>query len=335
VTRAPGVIDFDAPKYANTNGIKMAYFEAGEGPTVLLLHGFPDLPYSWRHLVNPIVAAGFRVVVPAQRGYPGTDAPESIDAYTIKTLVADITGLLDVLGVDKAIWIGHDWGGFFAWYAAHYAPERVVGIGSLADAYPLLGAGDLDFVEGYDVHFGPENYVRGFQEPGVAEAVLERDVERTFRAVLRGRGYSREEFEAAPREVFSLPLSLWVGEPQLFGDPIVDDDEIAYYVRAFEKSGFTGALNWYRAMPADHREAQAHGITDYTIDFPALMIAVPDDFFTVKDAAAHMPALIPRLELRVVEGSAHWVQVEKPAEVESIVISWLQKNFVVGPDRTS
>src|SRR5581483_6076663 len=125
------------------------------------------------------------------------------------------------------------------------------GVGSLCVPYPLV-QGDLDLVELLDGLRGAKNYMRAFQEPGAAEGVLERDVEQVFRAILRGRGHTLDEFEAEPVDVRELPIGLWVGDPQLFGEPIVTDEELRYYVDAFQRTGFTGALSWYRALHEDH-----------------------------------------------------------------------------------
>lgn len=315
-------MDFSSPRSVKTNGIRMNYFEQGEGPVVLLLHGFPELPYSWRHVVDPIADAGFRVIVPAQRGYGGTDAPASADSYTVKNLVRDLTGLLDSLNIADAIWVGHDWGGMPAWYSAHYAPDRVRGIASLG--LPYVHLGEYDLVEAYDQLLGPRNYMRAFQEPGAPEALLQADIAHVFRSILRGRGYTRDEFEAAPAEVRELPATVFVGDPMLFGDPIVTDDELAYYVRTFGANGFTGPLNWYRALHADYLEAQ--GI-DYTIDKPVLMIKVTDDWFFQRGATDGMGDVLPQLTMRVVDDAAHWVQQEKPAEVASLLVTWLVDNF--------
>src|SRR3984957_1211171 len=128
-------MDFTAPRSLETNGIRMEYFERGAGPAVLLLHGFPEHPFSWRKQADPLVRAGFRVIVPSQRGYAGTDAPADVASYSTRNLVADLSGLLDALGIDRAVWFGHDWGSVPAWYAGVYEPDRVAALGSLCTPY--------------------------------------------------------------------------------------------------------------------------------------------------------------------------------------------------------
>src|SRR3954447_24242842 len=253
----------------------MEYFEQGEGTPILLLHGFPEHPYSWRHQVESLAEAGFRVIVPSQRGYGGTDAPDDAQTYNVKNLVADLTGLLDALEIERAVWFGHDWGGMPAWYSGVYAPQRVLGLGSLCTPY-FTWESPKDMVETFDELRGPNHYIRTFQEPGVAEAILETDVEHSFRSMLRGRGYTMEQFEAAPKEIQEVPAGVFVGDPQLFGDPIVNEEELAFYVDVYSRTGFTGGLNWYRALHKDFEEAQG---SNYLIDKPALIISAADDWF--------------------------------------------------------
>jgi pimeloyl-ACP methyl ester carboxylesterase len=316
-------VDFTAPQAARTNGIEIEYFEQGEGPVVLLLHGFPEHPFSWRRQVDPIAAAGFRVIVPSQRGFGGTDAPADALTYSVKNLVADLTGLLDALEVEQAVWFGHDWGSMPAWYSGVFAPERVRGLGSLCTPY-FTWESEQDMIEIYDELRGPNHYMRTFQEPGVGEAILERDVEHTFRSMLRGRGYTREQFDAAPKAVQEVPAGVFVGDPQLFGEPIVSDEELAFYVDVYSRTGFTGGLNWYRALRRDYEEAQG---SDYLIDKPALMVSAADDWFFAAEATDGLEELLPQIEKHVIPDAGHWLQQEKPEEVNALLVPWLQRNF--------
>ena len=315
-------MDFTAPQTAKTNGITMEYFEQGEGTPVLLLHGFPEHPYSWRHQVDPLAEAGFRVIVPSQRGYGGTDAPDDAQTYNVKNLVADLTGLLDALGIEQAVWFGHDWGGMPAWYSGVYAPQRVLGLGSLCTPY-FTWESPKDMVETFDELRGPNHYIRTFQEPGVAEAILEKDVEHSFRSMLRGRGYTMERFEAAPKEIQEVPAGVFVGDPQLFGDPIVNEKELAFYVDVYTRTGFTGGLNWYRALRKDFEEAQG---SNYLIDKPALIISAADDWFYPRGSTDGMENLLPQLEKQVIPDAGHWLQQEKPEEVNALLLRWLKRN---------
>ena len=313
-------VSFPASRRLPTNGIELAVHELGEGPAVLLLHGFPELAYSWRHQIGPIADAGFRVIVPNQRGYAGSDAPDDSQTYSVKNLVGDLTGLLDTLGIERAIFIGHDWGSMPAWYAGAYAPDRVVAMASLCT--PYFTPGEVDLIEAYNDLRGPNHYMATFQEPGVGEALLGRDVEATFRALIRTRGYTMDEFEAAPPEIQEVPAGVFVGDPQLFGDELLSDEELAVYVEAYEKSGFTGGLNWYRALHKDWEEGLGH---DFVIDKPALMISAGDDWFFPRGATDGMEDLLPQVEKHVIADAGHWLQQERPAEVNALLLPWLQR----------
>jgi pimeloyl-ACP methyl ester carboxylesterase len=317
---------FPSGRRVPTNGIHLNVHEAGEGPVVLLLHGFPELAYSWRNQIGPIVDAGFRVIAPDQRGFGLSDAPADPQSYSVKNLVADITGLLDALEVEQAVWVGHDWGSMPAWYAGVYAPDRVAGAASLCT--PYFTPGEVDLVKAYDELRGPEHYMATFQEPGVGEALLERDVEATFRALIRGRGYTLEQFRSAPPEIQEVPAGVFVGDPQLFGEPLLTDEELAVYVDTYERTGFTGGLNWYRALHKDWEEARGH---EFHIDKPALMICAADDWFLPPDFTEGMEELLPQLEKHVIPDAAHWLQQEKPEEVNALLVPWLARNFAGDP----
>ena len=306
-----------------TNGIHLAVHELGEGPAVLLLHGFPELAYSWRHQIGPIADAGFRVIAPEQRGFGDSDAPADPLTYSVKNLVADLVGLLDALELEQAVFVGHDWGSMPAWYAGAYAPERVAGAASLCT--PYFTPGEVDLIEAYNEIRGPNHYMATFQEPGVGEAMLERDIEGTFRALIRRRGMTLEEFRAAPPEIQEIPAGVFVGDPQLFGAELLSDDELAVYTEVYRRTGFTGGLNWYRALHEDWREGLGQ---DFVVDRPALMISAADDFFLPPDYTEGMEQLLPQLEKHVIPDAGHWLQQERPAEVNALLIPWLERSFL-------
>lgn len=305
-----------------TNGIELAVYEAGQGTPVVLLHGFPELAYSWRNQISPIVDAGFRVIAPDQRGYGSSSAPRDWRSYTVKNLVDDLIGMLDALEIQQAVFFGHDFGSLPAWYSAVYAPERVLGVGSLCA--PYSPPGKVDLVEAYNRVRGPNHYMATFQQPGVGEQMLERNVEATFRALMRRRGYTMEQFEASSPAVREIPAGVFIGEPQLFGDELLSDEELEVYVAAFAKTGFTGGLNWYRALHATWAEALEH---DFAIEKPALVIFAADDWFFSRKARDGIERLVPRVEKHVIPDAGHWLQQEKPEAVNSLLVSWLRRNF--------
>ncbi len=173
-------------KFVNTNGIRMHLHEAGSGFPVVMCHGFPEMWYSWRHQIRALAKAGFRAIAPDQRGYGETDSPKPIEAYTVRNLVADIVGMLDALKIDQCVIVGHDWGGFVAWSAAMLAPDRIARvIGVNTPFFPRSAVKPLDLMRA--VAKGNFHYILYFQEPGVAEAELERDVRRSLRGFYQDR----------------------------------------------------------------------------------------------------------------------------------------------------
>jgi pimeloyl-ACP methyl ester carboxylesterase len=211
-----------------------------------------------------------------------------------------------------------------AWYSGAYAPERVAGAASLCT--PYFTPGEVDLIEAYNETRGPKHYMATFQEPGVGEAMLERDVEATFRALTRGRGMTLDEFRASPPEIQEVPAGVFVGDPQLFGAELLNDEELAVYTEAYRRTGFTGGLNWYRALHEDWREGLGH---DFVIDKPALMISAADDFFLPPDFTEGMEQLLPQLEKHVIPAAGHWLQQERPAEVNALLLPWLDRHFLV------
>jgi len=310
--------EFPVGRRVATNGIDLVVHDAGAGPAVVLLHGFPELAYSWRHQVAPLVDAGFRVIAPDQRGYGASDAPADPRAYSMRTLVADVVGVLDALDVAEVTFVGHDFGGVVAWHSAVYAPDRVNAVASLCT--PHGPRGRTDIVESYRSRYGNTHYMTTFQTPGVAEAIFEADLERTFTSMLRGVGVSLAEFRTLAPEVQALPMGLFIGDPQLFGDPVVSPDELDVYVDAYRRSGFAGPLSWYRSLHRTWEEAEG---VDMTIARPALFIQAADDFFLAADQRDLTDQYVASLERHVVAGCGHWIQQERPAEVNAILVQWL------------
>lgn len=312
-------------KQIETNGIRMHVAEAGSGFPVLLCHGFPELWYSWRHQMQALAEAGFHAIVPDQRGYGGTDAPQAIDAYTIHHLVGDLTGLLDALAIDKAVIVGHDWGGFVVWQMAMLAPHRVAGVVGLnTPFFPRFPMRPLDMMRAT----AQDNfhYILYFQEPGVAEAELERDVRRSL------RGF----YQAPQRELVELLRNVPMGVFGPAGGGILDRlpdapygnfltaEDFEVFVEGFSKTGFRGGLNWYRNFDRNW-ELTAY-LNNAKVLQPALMVTAELDVVLRPEMAVGMEAWVPNLRRTVlIEGSGHWTQQEKPAAVNAAVLEFLRE----------
>ena len=315
-----------APRYADINGVRMAYYEAGprQGVPIVLCHGFPELAFSWRHQIAALAAAGRWVIAPDQRGYGLTPGPDAVEAYDMDHLTGDLVGLLDHLGVPKAIFVGHDWGGIIVWQMPLLHPERVAGIIGLNTPFtPRL---PLDPIEMFRNAFGEDMYIVHFQKPGEADAQLAADPERTMRFFMR-KPKGQDELAGRSGERRSLALQ----EALVHYDPATDDnqflapDELAFFVEAFKRTGFTGGINWYRNFTRNWEKAEP---LPRRIDgIPCLMIMAELDVVLPPAMADRMGDQISDLEKVLIEGSGHWTQQEKPAEVNAAILDWLDRRF--------
>src|SRR3954453_1527587 len=233
------------------NGLRMHVAERGEGPLVVLLHGFPESWYSWRHQLAALAAAGFRAVAPDQRGYGGTSRPAAIDRYTLLDLVGDVVGLIAALGAERAIVVGHDWGAPVAWHTALLRPDLVAGVAGLS--VPFTPRMPVSPMSAWRRAFGDRFYQVYFQEPGVAERELEADVTETMRRLLIGASGDRPgpNGDGEPLPAGVLPpgggfLDTLRATDEL--PPWLAEDDLDFYVGEFSRTGFTGGLNWYRSQ---------------------------------------------------------------------------------------
>ncbi|MCY1022466.1 alpha/beta fold hydrolase [Pyxidicoccus sp. MSG2] len=305
-----------------TNGIHLHLAEAGEGPLVLLLHGWPESWYSWRHQLSALAAAGYHAVAPDVRGYGRSDKPWAVEAYSMKTLLADFTGLLDVLGEKTAVIVGHDWGAAMAWNSAALHPDRyraVVGM-----SVPHLGRPPMPPTQLFKAAFGEKwFYILYFQEPGVAEAELEADIPRTMRTILAGvPGFDTTAEVVRGRKQGDGFLTGTVA-PGTLPDWLTEDD-LAYAVTELTSSGFRGGLNRYRNMDRDWEELPE--LATARIEQPALFIIGEQDPGRAFAPVDLMKPLVPNLkEVRVIPGAGHWIQQERAAEVNAALLAFLKQ----------
>ncbi|WP_199730618.1 alpha/beta fold hydrolase [Amycolatopsis panacis] len=288
------------PVRMRTNGIELSVHLAGAGPVVVLAHGFPDLAYSWRHQVPALVAAGYRVVVPDMRGYGASDRPAAVAGYDAETVGADLIGLLDVLGVDRAAFIGHDWGANSVWPLAFTRPDRVRGIAGLSVPYlPAAPVSPLDILRN---RLGEDFYMVRFQPVGPPEDRLAKDVRATLLAILS----DRDPFA----EVDSSVLPPWLS-PQ----------ELSRYTAAFERTGFGAGLNYYRNM--ERNWAAAAGRSGTTTAVPALFATGDRDAVAAFMPSARMSEVFLDLRTTTVAGAGHWVHQQAPDVVNPLLLEFL------------
>ena len=305
----------------STNGIRMRIAEQGSGPLVLLLHGFPESWYSWRHQLPALAAAGFHAVAPDQRGYGGTEAPPAIDAYDILHLVDDAVGVLDALGAERAVVVGHDWGSPVAWHCALLHPERFQAVAALS--VPYVGRSPLPPIEMFRMMAGDHFfYILYFQEPGVAERELEADVRSTMRRFL----YAASGDVTEPLDFWQKPKTAkfldGLPDPKTL-PPWLTEADLDTFTAEFSRAGFRGGLNWYRNF--DRNWELTPQLAGATVTQPALFIAGERDGVLAMVPVDAMRELVPNLRrLLMIAGCGHWTQQERPAEVNAALIEFLE-----------
>ncbi|WKG02981.1 alpha/beta fold hydrolase [Mycolicibacterium sp. HK-90] len=310
-------------RLVDTNGVTLKVIEAGErgNPVVVLTHGFPELAYSWRHQIPALAAAGYHVLAPDQRGYGGSSRPEEIDAYNIVELTADVAGLLDDVGAEKAVLIGHDWGSPVATNFPLFFPDRVTAVAALS--VPPVPRASAPPTALWRKIFGDNFfYILYFQEPGVADAALSADPARTLRRMIGGVRTTGDEF-AAQRMIAPGPEGFVdrLPEPESLPDWI-SQDELDHYIAEFTRTGFTGPLNWYRNF--DRNWELTESTPAPTIDVPTLFVvgtADPVLSFTPRDRVRDVVTGDYREVL--IEGAGHWLQQERPDEVNNAILEFL------------
>lgn len=299
----------------------------GEGPLVILVHGFPESWYSWRHQLAPLADAGFTACAIDVRGYGGSDKPDEIEAYAMERIVGDLVGLKMALQPDQpAILVGHDWGAPIVWNTALTHPEHFKAVAGLS--VPFAGVPQRPFTEVFRQHFTSQGkffYQEYFQEPGVAEAEAEADP----RAFLHRMMYSISG-DVPPGTYFAKPLGATFLEGLPDPQPVdwLTDADLDFYESEFKASGFRGPLNRYRNHEADF--AWLQGWQGKQIEQPALFIGGTRDpattlFGAVPDPIAMMRMFAPKVEGHILEGVGHWTQQERPQEVNRLLLDWLER----------
>jgi len=304
--------------------IRLAVHTAGEGPAVVLCHGFPDLAYGWRHLMPALAAAGYRALAPDQRGYGETGGPAAVEAYDVHHLTGDLIGLLDALGIERAVVVGHDWGGSVAWMTALLHPTRVAGvIGVNTPHYPRPSTAPIERLRAM---FGDDYYMVAVQGSDAIDRAMAADVRRTFLQIAR-TGVPPDETLGGwlgPDGRMRTMVDVAGGAP-MPGEPLLSEADLAVYVDAFTRTGFTGGLNWYRNL--DRNWATTPQLSGARITVPALMVTAEWDVLLPPEAADRMRPLAPDLEIMMIPRCGHWTPQERPAELEALVVGWLRRRF--------
>jgi pimeloyl-ACP methyl ester carboxylesterase len=307
-----------------TNGVALQVTEAGDGPPVILAHGFPELGYSWRHQLPVLAAAGYRALAPDQRGYGGSSRPEAVTAYDIENLAGDLLGLLDDLGDDRAVFVGHDWGSIVVWNLALMAPERVAGVVGMS--VPFIPRPPAPPVQLMRQLFGDGFfYMLYFQEPGVADAELGGDPARTLRRMFAGPKL-RPDGESTGSSMFASDDRGFIDrlpEPEALPSWLTEE-VLDHYVSEFERTGFTGGINWYRNL--DRNWQLTEHLAGAKVEVPSLFVAgALDPVLMMTPPSVQDDWLTDHRGSVMIEDAGHWVQQEAPQEVNAALLRFLDE----------
>lgn len=305
--------DFPEPTMIPVNGVDLEVFEAGRenaGNPIVLCHGWPEHAFSWRDQIPALAAAGYHVIAPNQRGYGNSSRPTEVTDYDIEHLSGDLIGLLDHYGYEDATFVGHDWGAMVVWGLTLLHPNRVKKVVALS--VPYQERGEQPWIEFMEAVLGGDFYMVHFnRQPGVADAVLE---EHTFQ-------FLRNIFRKNVPPIEPQPGMAWINlarAESAFGEPLMSDSELAVFVSAFESTGFTGSINWYRNLD---RNWHLLADVDPIIRQPALMIHGERDLVAPSE---NLTEFVPNVEVVSLD-SGHWIQQEKPEETNQAILKWLEQ----------
>lgn len=303
---------FPKPTLISVNGVELEVFEAGQqnaGNPIVLCHGWPEHAFTWRHQMPALAAAGYHVIVPNQRGYGNSSRPTEVTAYDLEHLTGDLVALLDHYGYANATFVGHDWGANVVWGLTLLHPNRVNKVINLS--LPYQARSERPWIEFMEEIFGGDFYFVHFnRQPGVADAILDENASQFLRNL-----YRKNEPLRAPESGMAMINLARAEEP--LGEPIMSDDELAVFVSAFESSGFTGSINWYRNLDRNwHILADVNPI----IQQPALMIYGDRDTILKSE---NLTEFVPNVEVVNLD-CGHWIQQEKPEETNQAILNWLE-----------
>ena len=307
---------------ADIDAVTLSVHEAGEGPAVVMCHGFPELAYAWNHQMGALAEAGFRAIAPDMRGYGASDSPAAIEAFDLEHLTADLVGLLDALEIEKAIFAGHDWGGFVTWAMPVLYPERTLGvIGVNTPNFPFPTTAHYRSLVGAD----DEAYTLWFQESGVAEDFIDARTRIVFEKLMRRDVPVEQAVAQAARDGVKFNPFLYIDAIGPIGEALLTPAELDHYTHVYQKASFRDGINWYRNV--DRNAARLPDVGTKKLDLPCLMITAEWDPAMPPYIAAGTAELCSDLEMHMVEGCGHWTQQEKPEELSALMLDWLNRRF--------
>jgi len=319
---------FPTPRFVNANGVTLAIYEAngdqgGAHPPILLIHGWPEIAYSWRNQIHALAQAGFRVIAIDLKGFGRSEAPTDKSLYDIVHLTSDLAALLDALEIERAIFCGHDWGGAIVWGMGQWQPQRVAGIIGLCT--PLRPRPPAPPIKIIKQRFSDKHYFVQFQEEHIPEDLFSTDIARFFQLMFR-KPAARKKWRSLMPDIYDLPTRFKTARPVTPDDLIVSDDVISAYIEAYTRSGFHGGINLYRNVDRNWKLMEGR---DETVLAPSLWIGADLDIFLPPESADGMERLVPNLEKHVIADCGHWVTWEQPEALNELLIDWLKRQISI------
>ena len=313
---------FPNPQIVDANDIQLAVYEEGSGPPVILVHGFPELAFSWRHQLPALAAAGYSAIAPDMRGYGGSSKPPSVADYTVQKLIGDLTALMDARAIDKAVVVGHDWGALVAWQMALLAPDRMAGL--IAMNIPFFKRPPLNPILLMRLKLGKDFYIVNFQKSDEADRRFAEDPQRFIDTMMRIRRVNRDlaPGKGGKRRPLSLLEMLDRDDPG--GEVLLSPDELKFYADAFRAGGFTGPINWYRNFK--HNWKSTRGV-EQVVRVPTLFIGACDDVIVSRGQIEAMKSHVPDLEVHMIKDCGHWTQQERPEKTNELMLEWLGRRY--------
>lgn len=291
------------------------------GTPIVLVHGWPEIAYSWKHQIGMLADAGYRVIAPDLKGFGGSDAPDDPSLYDIRHMTDDLAHLLDALAIDRAIFCGHDWGGAIVWPMAQLNADRVLGV--IGVSTPHRAPPPVEPLTILEKRFGPDHYIVRFQARGRPEALFAQDIDKFFRLMFRSPA-PRARWAALVPSIYDLMGRFERGPDPDPASSILSDEERAIFVAAYQQSGFHGGIHLYRNIDRNYHIMKD---CDPIIRTPSLWIGAELDMFLPPDGADDMAGLIPDLEKHVLADCGHWVMWEQPQRLNTLMLDWLSRRF--------
>lgn len=313
---------FPQGRITDTGEVKLAVYEQGDGPPLILIHGFPELAYSWRHQLPAFARAGYRAIAPDMRGYGGSDKPPHVADYAIQKLVGDVKGLMRALSIESAVIIGHDWGALVTWQMALLEPQLMAGLICLN--IPHIPRPPINPITWMRFRLGKDFYIVNFQKSDEADRRFAEDPRHFIDVMMRRRQFSKESSPTRRSKRRPLSLLRLMEQEEPGGQPLLNEQELDVYANAFAAGGFTGPINWYRNWARNWKSTRG---VDQVVRVPSLFVGADSDIVISRKQIEAMKPYVEDLEIHMIENCGHWTQQEKPDELNRIVLDWLARRY--------